>query len=228
MEYAVDRANYIYNKISYSGIHNIHNKIPHEILFKSKVDYSHFKVFGGRIFFYFPKFLQNKFDNNALPSIFLGYHPYSSAYKILNLSSNKINLSRSGDFFENNPGNSKITSSIPMIFFYFIPNPEIRGSDILSNNDSKRSNYYNFFNNNNNNNNNYNNYNTKNEVINTIYNNSINDKIQKLTNYKSSTSKTHNNTNLKEPKDFNDIFNLPDKDEWLDAVYKEQENIEQL
>jgi len=126
-EYAVDTANYIHNRIPHYGIHN---KMPYEILFKSKVDYSHFKVFGC-VFFYVPKSFRNKFDNNALPGIFLGYHPYSSAYKILNLFSNKIILSRSVEFFENNPGNSKITSSIPKDFSYFIPNSEIRGAIYL-------------------------------------------------------------------------------------------------
>jgi len=42
-EFAVDTANYIHNRIPHLGINN---KIPFEVLFKSKVDYSQFKVFG--------------------------------------------------------------------------------------------------------------------------------------------------------------------------------------
>jgi len=97
-ENAVDTANYIHNRIPHSGINN---RIPFEILFKSKVDYTHFKVFGCRVFFYVSKYFRNKFDNNALPEIFLEYQSYSSAYKILNLLSNKIILSLSVKFFEN-------------------------------------------------------------------------------------------------------------------------------
>jgi len=121
-EYAVDTASYIYNRIPHSGINN---KIPYEILFKSKVDYSHFKVFGCRVFYYVPKSFRNKFDNNALPGIFLGYHPSSSSYKILSHSNNKIILSRSVIFFENNPANSTTTTFIPKEYSNFIPNLEI-------------------------------------------------------------------------------------------------------
>ena len=48
-ECAVDTANYVHNRIQHSGINN---KIPFEVLFKSKVDYSQFKVFGYKVFFY--------------------------------------------------------------------------------------------------------------------------------------------------------------------------------
>jgi len=67
-------------------------------------------------------------NNNALPGIFLGYHPFSSAYKILNLEMNKIILSRSVEFFEDNPADSKLISRIPNTFSNFIPSSEIRGS----------------------------------------------------------------------------------------------------
>jgi len=138
----VQSSNYIHNRIPHSGIKN---KIPFEILFKTKVDYTHFKVFGYRVFFYIPKSFRNKFDNNALPGIILGYHPYSSAYKILNLSTNKIILSRSVEFFENYPGNSRITTHIPREFFHFIPSSEIRGRNIPDkNNMNSSTNIYNF------------------------------------------------------------------------------------
>jgi len=105
-EYAVDPANYIHNRLPQSGINN---KIPFKILFNKDVDYSHFKVFSCREFFYVPKSLRNKFKNNALLGIFLGYHPYSSFYKILNnINTNQIILSRAVEFFEQNPGNANL------------------------------------------------------------------------------------------------------------------------
>ena len=366
-EYAVDTANYIHNRIPHAGINY---KIPYEILFKTKVDYSHFKVFGCRVFFYIPKTLRNKFDNNASPGIFLGYHPYSPAYKILNLSNNKIILSQSVEFFEENPGNSKISTIIPYSNYNFIPNSEIRGSDLpfikknpftnqytkefyntpnnhntdnnISINNAINNNNYENINTTNNNNNNNNN--TKNNITNKINNNidnnsrnnndthdnknvniitsknnnnsdiSTNNKttekiknnnynflthnnnrqitddpitsnnniniessiINKSNNLKNKTKKqtssddyndsnnknkkqitcknsnTLNNTKrklennnpnnpyhdnkiksypehkLREPKDFNDIYNLQDKDEWLEAVNEELGNMKEL
>ena len=236
-ECAVDTANYIHNRIPHSGIKN---KIPFEILFKTKVDYTHFKVFGCRVFFYVPKSFRNKFDNNALPGIFLGYHPYSSAYKILNLSTNKIILSRSVEFFENHPGNSRITTHVPREFFNFTPSSEIRGRNILINRNaidppntlitkiydepkhpihSEHTNidmHHNININNDQNSNNTNNVDlNKNNAPSTVLNNT--------------TPVMNNNTQtLIEPKCFNDIFNLPDKDEWLKAVNDELDNMKKL
>jgi len=95
-EYAVETANYIHNRIPHSGINN---KIPFELLFKTKMDYSHFKVIGCKVFFFVPKSQRNKFDNNSLPVIFLGYHQLTNSYKILSIANNKIVLSRSVEFF---------------------------------------------------------------------------------------------------------------------------------
>jgi len=111
-EYAADTANYIYNRIPHFGIHN---KTPFEVIFHSKIDYAYFKTFGCCVFFFVPKQFRNKFENNALPGIFLGYHPYSSSYKILNLSNNKIILCRSVEFFKNHPANSNCSTPIPDI-----------------------------------------------------------------------------------------------------------------
>jgi len=128
-EYAVDTANYIHNRLPHSGINN---KIPFKILFNKDVDYSHFKVFGCRVFFYVPKSLRNKFENNALPGIFLGYHPYSSSYKILNINTNQIILSRAVEFFEQNPGNANLRSRVPYEFSNFIPHLRNQGEWLFS------------------------------------------------------------------------------------------------
>jgi len=65
-----------------------------------------------------------------MPGIFLGYHSYSSFYKILNLSNNKILLSQSAEFFEDSPSNLKISIPIPKSFNNFIPNSEVRRSGL--------------------------------------------------------------------------------------------------
>ena len=80
-------------------------------------------------FFYFiPKSLRSKFQNYASPGIFLGYSNNPTAYKILDISSNKIILSRNVEFFESNPGDY-YTSHCYSNHSNFIPNYEIWGND---------------------------------------------------------------------------------------------------
>ena len=266
-ECAVDTANYIHNRLPHSSINN---KIPFEVLFKTKTDYSHFKVFGCRVFFFVPKSLRNKFDNNALPGIFLGYHPLSNAYKILNITNNQIIYSHSVEFFEDTPGNSKLSHSIPPEFSNFIPNSEIRGSDIhilnkfinpntiqfnqqnkypLHNskisidNNHTSANSKNSITNNDNANNDKNinsDIQNKSNKLNQISNieikhnnnynkinyNKINDKLNRCNTIEKNLQ--HNDNELREPKDFDDILNLPDREEWLNAVNEELNNMRKL
>jgi len=57
---------------------------------------------------------KKKFENNALSGVFLGYHPISNAFKILNITNNQIVYFRSVEiFFRGYPlGNSKLFSII--------------------------------------------------------------------------------------------------------------------
>jgi len=91
-EYDIDSANYIHNRIPHS---DINNKIPFEFLFKTKMDYSRFKVFMYKVFFFIPKSQRNKFENNSLLGIYLGYHQLTNSYKILNIANKMFVLSRS-------------------------------------------------------------------------------------------------------------------------------------
>jgi len=45
---------------------------------------------------------------------------------------------------------------------------------------------------------------------------------------KINTEKYSDNQKLKEPNDFDDVFNLSDKDDWLKAINEELENMENL
>ena len=87
MEFAIDTANFIHNRLPHRGIYN---KIPFDILYNKSVDYSIFRAFGCRIYFYIPKEFLYKFNDNAHPGIFLGYNKNVSSYKILDLINNKI------------------------------------------------------------------------------------------------------------------------------------------
>jgi len=124
-EDATSTANYIHNRIPHKGINM---KIPYEIINKTKVNYSNIKVFGCKVYFFIPKVFRSKFDNNTKPGIFLGYSENPSAYKILDITTNKIILSRSVAFFESNPGNSYLKECSPE-FSNFIPDHEIRGDN---------------------------------------------------------------------------------------------------
>ena len=231
-EHAVDTANYIFNRLPHSGINN---KIPFEILFKTKVDYSHFKVFGCRVYYYVPKHLRSKFDYNALPGIFIGYHHYSPAYKILNLSTNKIILSRSVAFFETDPGNTKFPFTISDHFFNFSPYSEIRGSgfgnpECLSKTPLLLKPEQNNNNNNNNDNDNIKNINNHSSTGKSPTEDKVDHVSNNLTKYEYNENEPnkYHNTRLREPTDYDDIFNLPDRDEWLKAVNDELENMKKL
>jgi len=93
----IDTSNYIKNRLPQKGNRN---KIPYEILNKTKVDYSNIRVFGCKSFFYLPKNFRSKLDNNASPGIFLGYSNNPNGYKIMDISNKKIILSRKVEFFE--------------------------------------------------------------------------------------------------------------------------------
>ena len=102
-EDAINTANFSHNLLLHKGINN---KITFEIIYNSKFDYSKLKVFGCKEFFFIPKKLCSKFDNNTFPEIFLGYSQNPSAYKIYDTINKKIILSRTVEFFENYPGNN--------------------------------------------------------------------------------------------------------------------------
>jgi len=66
------------------------------------------------------------------PGTFLGYSENPSAYKILDITTNKIILSRTVAFFESNSGNSFLKECSPEIS-NFIPDHEIRGDNTYYN-----------------------------------------------------------------------------------------------
>jgi len=155
-EDALETANYIHNRIPHRGIQN---KIPFTILNKSEVDYSNIKVFDCKVFFFIPKQFRTKFENNSSPGIFLDYSDNPSAFKIFDIKNNKIILSLSAIFFENNSADYQFNSSTPL-FSNFIPYHEIRVNSSYFNNNSYTPTD--------------NNENNFNQFINTFCNNAIN------------------------------------------------------
>jgi len=99
-EDAISTASYIYNRFPHKGINN---KIPYEVLYKKPINYNNMKVFGCRVVFIIPKQFRQKFENHALPGIFLGYTNNSNAFKVFDITHNKVIISRVVEFFENLP-----------------------------------------------------------------------------------------------------------------------------
>ena len=76
-------------------------KTPYELLYKSTPSYSHLRAFGCLYYPTLPKPLRDKFQARTTPHIFLGYPFGSKGYKVLNLATKKIHISRDVVFKEN-------------------------------------------------------------------------------------------------------------------------------
>jgi hypothetical protein len=72
---------------------------PHEILFKKKPNLSHLRVFGCLVYGRNTQ-ISHKFDNRASPGVFLGYPHGQKGYKILDLFSKNIYVTRDAIFHE--------------------------------------------------------------------------------------------------------------------------------
>ena len=183
-EDAIKTANYIHNRLPHRGINN---KIPYEILYENeikKVDYNKLKVFGCQVFFYALKQYRKKFENSTHPGIFIGYDINPTAFRIYDKINNKVILTKAVEFFEDVPGCTKATSSIP----------EIEDLTNDNENDNNRIDFHSYsyrdnndnYNNNNNNNSNGdndnddNNNNNDNNTNNNNYDDHNNNKVVKV------------------------------------------------
>ncbi|PKU81996.1 Retrovirus-related Pol polyprotein from transposon TNT 1-94 [Dendrobium catenatum] len=95
---AILTANYLVNRMPSP---NTDNKSPYELLFQQKPSYDHLRTFGCACFPLTPSQLRNKFQPKSKLCVFLGYSEKYKGYKCLDISNNKILLSRHVIFDEN-------------------------------------------------------------------------------------------------------------------------------
>uniref|UniRef100_A0A803N009 Retroviral polymerase SH3-like domain-containing protein n=1 Tax=Chenopodium quinoa TaxID=63459 RepID=A0A803N009_CHEQI len=73
---------------------------PYELLNGKKPDLSHLKVFGSLCYVSTLKMGRTKFDSRATPCVLVGYPPDQKAYRIFDLESKKMIISRDITFYE--------------------------------------------------------------------------------------------------------------------------------
>ncbi|GJZ90439.1 putative RNA-directed DNA polymerase [Tanacetum coccineum] len=78
----------------------IKNKTPFELLFNQKPDYEFLRVFGCLAYFTNTNTKGDKFEERGKPRVFLGYLSGTKGYKILDLETRKIIVSRNVNFYE--------------------------------------------------------------------------------------------------------------------------------
>ncbi|GJS97691.1 putative RNA-directed DNA polymerase [Tanacetum coccineum] len=78
----------------------IKNKTPFELLMNQKPDYEFLRVFGCLAYFTNTNTKGDKFEERGKPGVFLGYLTGTKGYKILDLETRKIIVSRNVNFYE--------------------------------------------------------------------------------------------------------------------------------
>lgn len=87
---AVYTANHIQNILPTKST----NRTPYELWYDRKPDMKNLQIFGTKGYVHIPKEKRKKLDDKAVPMIFVGYSEKSKGYRMLDMSNNKITLSR--------------------------------------------------------------------------------------------------------------------------------------
>lgn len=96
--YAFSAAAYLINRMPNKNL-NFHT--PYETLFGQKPNYHRLKVFGCLCYPWLKPYAPSKLHPRSVPCLFLGYSSSQSAYKCLDVATNRVYISRHVRFIEN-------------------------------------------------------------------------------------------------------------------------------
>ncbi|XP_066139155.1 uncharacterized protein [Euwallacea fornicatus] len=89
---AIVTANYLQNRLPTKS----KQKTPFELWHKIESDVSNLQIFGSKVYVHIPKeLIKDKFDKKAETMMFVGYSEKSKAYRLLNVYTERIKISRS-------------------------------------------------------------------------------------------------------------------------------------
>ncbi|GAA0186269.1 hypothetical protein LIER_33557 [Lithospermum erythrorhizon] len=94
---AIFTATYLINRIP---AYILGCKIPYELIYEKKLDIEHLKIFGCLCYATNNAPHKMKFDHRSFTCIFIGYPVDLKGYKLLNLKTNEVMVSRDVKFLE--------------------------------------------------------------------------------------------------------------------------------
>ena len=102
---ACQTAIYIRNRMPTA---RLQDKTPYEEVYNGKPDMKQLRVFGCIVYALTPSELRRKWDPKSTKGLFMGYEENSKAYRVFDLKTNRIIISRDVDFDENKIKTSSI------------------------------------------------------------------------------------------------------------------------